>query len=173
MIKTLGYSLAEMQQMGVNLFETIMHPEDFPNALRAMELFIAGVERHYDTCRFHKKSTGAWSWFYGIVIIHERDKDDKAKTLFCSFLELNSLQLSIQFGQIMPLSIDNASEIKPLSRREKELLPYLAKGLSNKEIAELTFNSPNTIKTHVESIMHILEIHSRVKLAIFLKDIGY
>ncbi|MGH2644948.1 MAG: LuxR C-terminal-related transcriptional regulator [Chitinophagaceae bacterium] len=173
MIKTLGYSLDEMKQMGGKLFEIIMHPEDYPNALRTREFFIAGVKRHAATCRFQKKSNGEWKRFYGVAAVHECDKDGKAETLFCSFLELNSGLTSIQVEQVFGLSTYPCVKIESLSCREKELLPYLSRGLDNQEIAEIVFNSSNTIKTHVESIMQKMEVHSRVKLVVLLKNMGY
>jgi DNA-binding CsgD family transcriptional regulator len=52
-----------------------------------------------------------------------------------------------------------------LSPRECEVLSLIAEGRSNKAIAEALFVSPNTIKTHVASILHKMEADSRVQLA--------
>lgn len=53
----------------------------------------------------------------------------------------------------------------PLSPREKEVLALVAEGRSNKAIAETLFVSPNTIKTHVASLLNKLHAESRVQLA--------
>jgi DNA-binding NarL/FixJ family response regulator len=52
-----------------------------------------------------------------------------------------------------------------LSRREQEVLALVAEGHSNKAIAEALFVSPNTIKTHVASLLTKLRADSRVQLA--------
>ena len=52
-----------------------------------------------------------------------------------------------------------------LSPREKEVLALVAEGRSNKAIAEALFVSPNTIKTHVASLLNKLDADSRVQLA--------
>ena len=52
-----------------------------------------------------------------------------------------------------------------LSPREREVLALVAEGRSNKAIAEALFVSPNTIKTHVASLMNKLHADSRVQLA--------
>lgn len=52
-----------------------------------------------------------------------------------------------------------------LSRREREVLALVAEGRSNKAIAEALFVSPNTIKTHIASLMNKLNADSRVQLA--------
>jgi DNA-binding CsgD family transcriptional regulator len=52
-----------------------------------------------------------------------------------------------------------------LSGREQEVLALVAKGYSNKAIAEALFISPNTVKTHVASLLTKLRVDSRVQLA--------
>jgi DNA-binding NarL/FixJ family response regulator len=52
-----------------------------------------------------------------------------------------------------------------LSPREREVLALVAEGRSNKSIAEALFVSPNTIKTHVASLLSKLHADSRVELA--------
>jgi DNA-binding NarL/FixJ family response regulator len=52
-----------------------------------------------------------------------------------------------------------------LSPREKEVLALVAKGHTNKAIAETLFVSPNTIKTHVASLLNKLHAETRVQLA--------
>jgi DNA-binding NarL/FixJ family response regulator len=52
-----------------------------------------------------------------------------------------------------------------LSPREREVLALVAEGRSNKAIAAVLFVSPNTIKTHVTSLLHKLHADSRVQLA--------
>ena len=52
-----------------------------------------------------------------------------------------------------------------LSPREREVLALVAAGHTNKAIAEQLFVSPNTIKTHVASLLQKLDADSRVELA--------
>ena len=54
-----------------------------------------------------------------------------------------------------------------LSDREKDVLIHIAKGLSNKEIAEAICLSVHTIATHRRNISTKLQIHSSVGLAIY------
>jgi len=48
-----------------------------------------------------------------------------------------------------------------ISKREMEVLEYMARGLSNKEIAEHLFVSENTVKTHTSRIFEKLEVKRR------------
>lgn len=52
-----------------------------------------------------------------------------------------------------------------LSVREREVLTLVTDGLSNKAIAERLYISPNTVKTHVASLLHKLNVQTRVQLA--------
>lgn len=53
----------------------------------------------------------------------------------------------------------------PLTSREEEVLALVAAGCSNKEIADALYVSPNTVKTHVASLLTKLRADSRVQLA--------
>ncbi len=50
-----------------------------------------------------------------------------------------------------------------ISEREYEVLELLAEGLSNKEIAERLFVSPNTVKSHLARLYEKLEVSRRTQ----------
>ncbi len=53
-----------------------------------------------------------------------------------------------------------------LSPREQEVLALVAEGRSNKAIAETLFVSPNTVKSHVASLLSKLHADTRAQLAV-------
>jgi DNA-binding NarL/FixJ family response regulator len=55
-------------------------------------------------------------------------------------------------------------EGEPLSEREKEVLGYLTKGYSGKEIADKMHVSFNTIKTHMRHVYQKLHVRSRTEI---------
>ncbi|MBB6429579.1 response regulator transcription factor [Algisphaera agarilytica] len=57
-----------------------------------------------------------------------------------------------------------ATKADMLTRRELEMLRYLARGLSKKEIAATIHRSYGTVDKHVEKLMNKLDIHDRVEL---------
>ena len=59
-----------------------------------------------------------------------------------------------------------------LSDREKEVIVQVAKGLSNKEIADALFISVNTVMTHRRNISRKLQIRSAAGLAIYAISAG-
>lgn len=52
---------------------------------------------------------------------------------------------------------------EPLTDRELEVLTHLAKGLSNKVLAERLVVAPSTIKQHLKNIYSKLDVHSRTE----------
>lgn len=59
------------------------------------------------------------------------------------------------------------TKVEALGEREKEIICCVAKGMSNKEIADKLFLSVHTVATHRKNISAKLEIHSAAGLAIF------
>lgn len=70
-----------------------------------------------------------------------------------------------------------ANQLKPaedaLSLREKEILESLSTGLTNKQIAELLFISPFTVKRHIENIYRKLQAQNRTELLSKAKNKGW
>ena len=54
------------------------------------------------------------------------------------------------------------------SQRELEVLRLLVEGCSNKEIATALNLSPNTIKTHIRSLMNKLGVEHRLQIVILV-----
>ncbi|NMF63190.1 response regulator [Brasilonema octagenarum] len=74
--------------------------------------------------------------------------------------------------QVARRVIDNLKPPSPsgnaanLSGRELEVLKLMVEGLSNPEIAQKLYLSPNTVKTHVRGIMNKLSVDDRVQAAV-------
>jgi len=64
------------------------------------------------------------------------------------------------------------SLIEPLSERELEILRLIARGTSNREIANGLFIAEGTVKNHVTNILAKLGVRDRTQAAIKAKDIG-
>lgn len=54
-----------------------------------------------------------------------------------------------------------------LTKREREILGFVAEGLSNREIAERLILSPETVKSHVAAILSKLDLSDRTQAAVF------
>jgi DNA-binding NarL/FixJ family response regulator len=57
-----------------------------------------------------------------------------------------------------------------LSRREREVAALVARGMSNREIAEALAISPATAERHVANIMNKLGYRSRAQIAVWATE---
>ena len=64
------------------------------------------------------------------------------------------------------------SEKDKLSPREREILGFLARGSSNKEIARALDLAESTVKIHVQHILRKLNLSSRVQAAVYAVEAG-
>lgn len=67
---------------------------------------------------------------------------------------------------------DSTSGEAPLTRREKEILSFVAGGYTNQQIAEQLFISPRTVDTHRTNIMQKLAIHDLANLVRYAIEHG-
>lgn len=69
--------------------------------------------------------------------------------------------------------IDNYKKEDILTRREKEILIEVMKGLTNRNIAEALYISENTVKNHLRNIMEKLQMNNRVQAATYALQEGW
>ena len=67
---------------------------------------------------------------------------------------------------------ETAEDKETLSPREHEILGYVAKGASNKEIARALGLAESTVKIHVQHILRKLNLSSRVQAAVYAIEHG-
>jgi DNA-binding NarL/FixJ family response regulator len=65
-----------------------------------------------------------------------------------------------------------APELAELTTRELEMLRYVARGLSNAEIAKEAFVSETTVKTHIAHILGKLRLRDRVQAVVYAYENG-
>jgi DNA-binding NarL/FixJ family response regulator len=68
-------------------------------------------------------------------------------------------------GPEVPPSVDTRAEILRLTRRQNEILPLIAQGMSNKEIASHLNIAEGTTKIHTAALLHALGARNRTEAA--------
>lgn len=67
---------------------------------------------------------------------------------------------------------DRREEFDELTEREREILVLMARGRSNRELADELFLSEATVKTHVTRILRKLELRDRVQAVVLAYESG-
>ncbi|WP_300790828.1 response regulator transcription factor [uncultured Bacteroides sp.] len=75
--------------------------------------------------------------------------------------------LSAKLSGLINVGDDEDGDADALSQREKEILGYVVKGMTNKEIAEKLYISVHTVITHRRNITRKLQVHSAAGLTIY------
>jgi DNA-binding NarL/FixJ family response regulator len=83
---------------------------------------------------------------------------------------LAGVLVSISRGQ--RATLENVQGLRDLTGRELEVLACLVEGMSRTEIGELLHVSPNTVRTHVQSILHKLKVHSALAAVAIARRAG-
>lgn len=72
-----------------------------------------------------------------------------------------------------PGTIDDAMlEELGISKREYEVLQLIAKGMTNKQVADVLFVSENTIKTHIANLFAKLDVNRRTQAVQRAKELN-
>ncbi len=66
----------------------------------------------------------------------------------------------------------NAALLEPLSEREREVLKFLAHGMSNKEIAAALNLAEGTVKNHMSNVLGKLGVSDRTQAALKARELG-
>lgn len=66
----------------------------------------------------------------------------------------------------------NEGLIEPLTEREREILILVAKGSSNRQVAESLYLTEGTVKNHMSSILGKLGVRDRTQAALKARELG-
>ncbi|NCE72686.1 response regulator transcription factor [Odoribacter sp. Z80] len=158
--------------------------------LKLMPIEIVSPDNLIECLRFHKPDVLVMNpAFPGHFDVRglKRDMqipDMKCVALVCSVTDQNILQdydesvslydapdvLSDKLNRLLNTEEDTGGEsvgLEILSGREKEIVACVARGMTNKEIAEALFLSAHTVITHRRNIARKLQIHSPAGLTIY------
>jgi DNA-binding NarL/FixJ family response regulator len=74
------------------------------------------------------------------------------------------------FSQIVERAINGTKNVNlmdavRMTKREREVIDLIADGQSNKEIGQILYLSPYTVKSHVHNILEKMALQTRVQIA--------
>ncbi|MEG6587686.1 response regulator transcription factor [Paenibacillus barengoltzii] len=84
-----------------------------------------------------------------------------------------SSELALRILQEFPVNKRSNSEQPPLTVREREILGWVAQGMTNREIAGVLHISDQTVKNHLKNILQKLHLENRVQLTRYALEQGW
>ena len=99
-------------------------------------------------------------------------KDASKESLAAAIRAAKAGQTTISPEAARDLLSDSSDDDIALSDREREILPLLAKGMSNKQIAAQLHLSPFTIRYHVSQLIKKLDATNRAEVAAIAVERG-
>jgi two-component system, NarL family, response regulator LiaR len=102
------------------------------------------------------------------------DKRDSAQRLVAALERVAAGEIAVSSGgtKLHRAEIEWPGRSVGLSARESELLPLLAEGLKNNEIAEALYLSVNTVKTHLKDLYRKLGASNRAQAVAAAAEAG-
>jgi PAS domain S-box-containing protein len=96
-----------------------------------------------------------------VHLFRDLDKKKRDEIFFRHFLE--AAQRYHEIPLVADVERDSPDRREALTRRQQEVLNFLARGFSTQEISEKLSISRNTTRNHIQRILQILQVHSRLE----------
>jgi DNA-binding NarL/FixJ family response regulator len=81
-------------------------------------------------------------------------------------------RLRAESSEVSKTGMTQDVEMAELTEREREILRYLARGSSNREIGEALYITEGTVKNHVSNILNKLALRDRTQAALWAREHG-
>lgn len=95
---------------------------------------------------------------------HENDLMEAIRAVYQGGAYLYPKATKLILDEYMKKSINGNTDLQKLTGREQEILAYVAKGYTNREIAEQLYLSIKTIESHRAKVMEKLPFRNRPEL---------
>jgi NarL family two-component system response regulator LiaR len=81
-------------------------------------------------------------------------------------------QIAMKLVHRLSTSTGQGPEEEPLTKRELQVLTWVAQGMTNQEIADELWISKRTVGVHVSNILHKLHLENRTQAALYAVESG-
>lgn len=125
--------------------------------------------------RYVEQAIASWAWGY-VVKTETEQSLIKAIRQVMSGVQYFSPEVQRRLvidGCGVGFKAGKTTRLSTLTERETEILCYIARGMSKKEIAQMMHLSVHTVQRHTANVMDKLDIHDRVQLTRYAVREGF
>ncbi len=172
--KRMGYSSDELENLTSKEFLSLFHPKSMQQFLQRMKHYEEDKGEAQKTVYQVKTKKGNWIYMLTCSRVYTRKPDGSIKYLLGYAVEVDTSELKRHIKKIKDLDTkyENISLLNKLSNREMDIIHLIARGLTDKEIAEELKISIHTTKTHRKRIISKLGLKNTAALVKFAVENG-
>lgn len=167
----LGYSLEEIIKMGPEYLSRFFNPENINDYLPKIAVLIERNVMEESTSFFEQVMTlgsQEWKWYISSIKILMRDDNNKPLLTITLSVPIDPIQhITPKVSRLLDENAfirEHQLEFNKLSKRECEVLRFLALGKSSPETADALFITTTTVETHRKNIKQKLQTNSFFEL---------
>jgi DNA-binding CsgD family transcriptional regulator len=174
--KRMGVTVKEMNAKGLSWYLSHYHLDDISIIKDSIKTFTENKGKEYSgVYRVRPEGEDEWHWNYSKSVVLTEDKKGKNELILGIALDLSKqMDTKSKVEDIMKenIKMKNKHIIDSLTKREKQILHFIALGNNSKEIASSLEISYHTVNTHRKKISKKLHLNCMATLAAFAVENG-
>lgn len=172
----IGYTQQELQQMGNTFYEQVMHPDDLCQTQQSLQHLSdpANEPVYRDVCRIKTKDND-YQWVNKRTNVFSSTPDGAPLQLIHTAFDLRATihtdnQLNEALKEINRHK--NYNKLSQITKREREILKRIAKGMTDRDIANSLCISERTAQTHRNNLIKKTQTPNTASLVAFAIECG-
>ena len=172
--KKMGYTLDDLKVTSSEDFLALFHPKSLQQFIHRIHHFEEEGTEAFKSVYQMKTKSGEWIYLLICSKVHKRNPNGSIKYLLGYGVEIGTSELNRHIRKIRELNTKcgNIALLNKLSNREMDVIHFIAKGLTDKEIADKLTISIHTTKTHRKRIISKLGLKNTAALVKFAVENG-
>ena len=167
-----GFGKHRRRHISYELGLQYCHPDDVQVLQKAMNKLLTSDEVVESMIQVQHEN-GEWKWLQIYVKVMQRNADGTPHLISGTLIDMTDpLTLEPRLKDVLSENqkLRQQLSVCKLSKREKEVMQHIVKGLTDNEVADVMFLAFETIRTHRKNIYRKLKIKNTAALVIFAKE---
>lgn len=173
-VKRFQFTKEELKEVSSEEFLALFHPKSLQQFSNRLRFYDEANKEGEKTIYQIKSKHGDWINMLTSSRVYERKPDGEIKYLMGYATEVSEEGIDNQLHQLNNLNLkkQKLNLVDLLSRRERDVIRNIGRGLTDKEIAEKLKISIHTAKTHRKRILAKLGLRNTASLVRFAVENG-